>query len=72
MGEEPLEALEDAVGGMVTVHLKHDTTVLGALTGFDQHMNLVLEAPPVDPPEGADAVDNTTVIRGDNVVSVQT
>ena len=72
MGEEPLEALEGTVGETVTVRLKDDTTVNGTLTGFDQHMNLVLRSPAVEPAEGADAVDNTTVIRGDNVVSVQT
>jgi small nuclear ribonucleoprotein len=32
----------------------------GVLAGYDQHMNLVLE-------EG----DNVTIIRGDNVVSIQ-
>jgi small nuclear ribonucleoprotein len=44
----------------VTVLLKGGEQYEGVLTGYDQHMNLVVE-------EG----ENTTIIRGDNVVSIQ-
>jgi len=56
----PLDVLEASVGGTVTVHLKDGDVYEGRLTGYDQHMNLVVE-------EGQD----TTIIRGDNVVSIR-
>jgi small nuclear ribonucleoprotein len=43
----------------VTVQLKGGEIFEGELAGYDQHMNLVIE-------EGED----TTIIRGDNVVSI--
>ncbi|MFB6297797.1 MAG: LSM domain-containing protein [Salinirussus sp.] len=57
-GSRPLDVLEAAVGRPVTVHLKGGETYEGTLLGYDQHMNLVVED------------DNTTIIRGDNVVSI--
>jgi small nuclear ribonucleoprotein len=59
MADRPLDVLEATLGEEVTVTLKGDTTLSGTLTGYDQHMNLVLEG------------ENTTIIRGDNVVSIQ-
>jgi small nuclear ribonucleoprotein len=56
----PLDVLEDSVGSEVTVVLKTDDTYTGVLTGYDQHMNLVIER------DGEDI----TIIRGDNVVSI--
>ena len=44
----------------MTVQLKGGEVYTGELAGYDQHMNLVVE-------DG----DNTTIIRGDNVVSIQ-
>ncbi|WP_435358717.1 LSM domain-containing protein [Haloarchaeobius sp. DFWS5] len=55
----PLDVLEASVGEDVTVRLKDGDEYDGELTGYDQHMNLVLERD-----------DNTTIIRGDNVVSI--
>ncbi|MFB6095032.1 MAG: LSM domain-containing protein [Halodesulfurarchaeum sp.] len=60
MSGRPLDVLEAALEESVTVTLKGGETITGVLAGYDQHMNLVLEA----------AEDNTTVIRGDNVVSI--
>ncbi|SDJ90071.1 Small nuclear ribonucleoprotein, LSM family [Halovenus aranensis] len=59
-GNRPLDVLEASVGDDVTVRLKDGEEFTGVLTGYDQHMNLVVEA-------GQD----TTIIRGDNVVSIQ-
>ncbi|WP_255195755.1 LSM domain-containing protein [Halorarius litoreus] len=59
MADRPLDVLEATLGEEVTVTLKGDTNVSGTLTGYDQHMNLVIEG------------ENTTIIRGDNVVSIQ-
>lgn len=59
-GSRPLDVLEASVGGIVTVHLKDGDVYEGRLAGYDQHMNLVVE----------DEQD-TTIIRGDNVVSIR-
>jgi small nuclear ribonucleoprotein len=58
----PLDTLEESVGNEVTVELKGGDQHDGRLAGYDQHMNLVLET--------GDTGD-TTVIRGDNVVSIR-
>ena len=59
MSGRPLDVLEASLGEEVTVQLKGGEIYSGELTGYDQHMNLVVE-------EGED----TTIIRGDNVVSI--
>jgi small nuclear ribonucleoprotein len=59
-GNRPLDVLEAAVGDDVVVSLKDGEVHEGQLVGYDQHMNLVVEAD-----------DNTTIIRGDNVVSIR-
>ena len=51
--------LEASLGEEVTVRLKGGEEYVGELTGYDQHMNLVVE-------DG-----DTTIIRGDNVVSIR-
>ncbi len=70
MAGRPLDTLEAALEELVAVELKDGTTHEGILAGYDQHLNVVLE-PPEAAVEGGDAVDNTTVIRGDNVVTIQ-
>jgi small nuclear ribonucleoprotein len=59
MPGRPLDVLEETLGEEVTVHLKGGEIYEGVLEGYDQHMNLVVEG------------ENTTIIRGDNVVSIQ-
>jgi len=59
MSGRPLDVLEESLGEIVTVQLKGGELFEGELAGYDQHMNLVIE-------EGED----TTIIRGDNVVSI--
>jgi small nuclear ribonucleoprotein len=59
----PLDVLEETVGSSVTVELKDGGRYEGRLAGYDQHMNLVVET-------GAEQKD-TTVIRGDNVVTIR-
>jgi small nuclear ribonucleoprotein len=56
----PLDVLEETVGSQVTVELKDGGRYEGRLAGYDQHMNLVVETG-----------EDTTVIRGDNVVSIR-
>jgi len=60
MSGRPLDVLEASLGEEVTVRLKGGEEYVGELTGYDQHMNLVIE----------DDRD-TTIIRGDNVVSIR-
>ena len=59
MTGRPLDVLEESLGEVVTVQLKGGEIYEGELSGYDQHMNLVID-------EGED----TTIIRGDNVVSI--
>jgi len=59
-GTRPLDVLESSVGSAVTVHLKDGAVHEGLLAGYDQHMNLVVEDD-----------EDTTIIRGDNVVSIR-
>jgi small nuclear ribonucleoprotein len=58
MSGRPLDVLEASLGEEVTVQLKGGEIFEGELTGYDQHMNLVIED------------EDTTIIRGDNVVSI--
>lgn len=69
MDGRPLDVLEATVGDDVTVRLKGGQTHRGRLAGFDQHMNLVLE-PATGEGGDAEPVEDTTIIRGDNVVSI--
>ena len=58
MSGRPLDVLEASLGETVTVQLKGGEVHEGQLSGYDQHMNLVIED------------EDTTIIRGDNVVSI--
>ena len=78
MTGRPLDVLESSLHEPVTVTLKDGTERFGALAGYDQHMNLVLEAADRDleaadresQPADAASIEDTTIIRGDNVVSI--
>lgn len=62
----PLDVLEDSLDSVVKVRLKDGDVFEGQLRSFDQHMNLVLE----DAVRNSDEDEGTTIIRGDNVVSI--
>ncbi|MFC6717315.1 LSM domain-containing protein [Natrialbaceae archaeon GCM10025810] len=72
MSGRPLDVLEASLGERVSVRLKSGDEYVGDLAGYDQHMNLVLED--VTIPEGGMSeeapAEDTTIIRGDNVVSI--
>ncbi|MFC7115334.1 LSM domain-containing protein [Natronoarchaeum sp. GCM10025703] len=76
MSGRPLDVLEASLGEDVEVQLKGGEIYEGTLTGYDQHMNLVLEdamrVPAAEEPAGdtEPPVEDTTIIRGDNVVSI--
>ena len=73
MSGRPLDVLEESLEERVTVRLKSGDEYVGDLAGYDQHMNLVLENVSVSAEVGIDEeepVEDTTIIRGDNVVSI--
>lgn len=73
MSGRPLDVLEATLGESVTVRLKDGATYLGELGGYDQHLNVVLEPAAVEsspPTDGSETVESTTIIRGDNVISI--
>ena len=73
MSGRPLDVLEESLEERVTVRLKSGDEYVGELAGYDQHMNLVLENVSVSAEVGIDeeeSVEDTTIIRGDNVVSI--
>jgi small nuclear ribonucleoprotein len=74
VSDRPLDALEASLGDAVTVELKDGRAFHGRLDGYDQHMNVVLV--PVEGGEAAEMdarlVRDTTIIRGDNVVTIET
>jgi small nuclear ribonucleoprotein len=76
MSGRPLDVLEASLNETVTVELKDGTAAVGILSGYDQHMNVVLDAPGEEADADAlgdltvDSVEDTTIIRGDNVVSI--
>jgi len=76
MSGRPLDVLEASLEETVTVALKDGTAYVGTLAGYDQHMNVVLDAPQETGDAEAlgeltvESVEDTTIIRGDNVVSI--
>ncbi len=70
MSGRPLDVLEASLGEQVTVRLKTDDEFVGDLAGYDQHMNLVLEDVVTATAGGEERIEDTTIIRGDNVVSI--
>jgi small nuclear ribonucleoprotein len=79
MSGRPLDVLEESLNTTVTVELKDGSSYYGLLAGYDQHMNVVLEADDVgvDADDAAlgeldvESVEDTTIIRGDNVVTIK-
>lgn len=70
MEKMPIQILEMSLGKIVLVRLKGGRSLRGKLTGYDQHMNLVLE-------EAEDVTDSSDtkalgsiIIRGDNVIII--
>ncbi|MFB6253282.1 MAG: LSM domain-containing protein [Halobacteriaceae archaeon] len=71
MSGRPLDILEETLQEPVVVRLKDGEEIAGLLGGYDQHMNLVVEPGPDDQFESI-PVEDTMIIRGDNVVSIET
>ncbi len=74
MSDRPLDALEASLDDPVTVELKDGRAFHGRLDGYDQHMNVVLvdTVDTVEVDSDARRVRDKTIIRGDNVVRIET
>jgi small nuclear ribonucleoprotein len=70
MTQRPLDVLNRALGSSVLVGLKGGREFRGKLSGFDIHVNLVLEE--AEEIQGGEAVRRygVMVIRGDSVVYI--
>ena len=68
--QRPLDVLNRALDSSVLVSLKGGRELRGKLSGFDIHVNLVLEG--AEELQGSEAVKRygTMIIRGDNVVFI--
>jgi small nuclear ribonucleoprotein len=74
MSQSPQDVLEMSLHSPVVVRLKDGRAYHGSLAGYDEHMNVVLGPSDVEmgPDTEATAVGDTIVIRGDNVVTIET
>lgn len=70
MSQRPLDILNKALGSSVLVGLKGGREFRGKLSGFDVHVNIVLEE--AEELQGGEATKRygTMVIRGDSVVFI--
>ena len=65
-----VKVLDESIDQVVLIKLKGGKTIRGNLLGFDQHMNLLLDASEEIPAEGNSKSLGTIVVRGDNVVMI--
>jgi small nuclear ribonucleoprotein len=70
MTQRPLDVLNRALGSQVLVGLKGGREFRGKLSGFDVHVNLVLEEAEELQNNEASKRYGTLVIRGDSVVYI--
>jgi len=70
MAQRPLDVLNRALGSQVLVGLKGGKEFRGKLSGFDMHVNLVLEEAEEIHSGEATRRFGTLVIRGDSVVYI--
>ena len=70
MSQRPLDILNKALGASVLVGLKGGRELRGKLSGFDVHVNIVLEE--AEELQGGEATKRygVMVIRGDSVVFI--
>jgi len=65
-----VKVLDESIDQVVLIKLKGGKTIRGNLLGFDQHMNLLLDASEEIPAEGNSKSLGMIVVRGDNVVMI--
>jgi len=70
MSEMTTQILEESLGKIVLVRLKGGRSLRGRLSGFDQHLNLVLEeTDDISNPENVKKL-GVIIVRGDNVIII--
>ena len=72
---KPTELLQNSLGAQVLVELKGRRKIRGKLRGYDQHLNLIIEAADEisfneETEEEEITQIETVIVRGDNVVIV--
>jgi small nuclear ribonucleoprotein len=65
-----IKALETSLGKIVLIKLKGGKVIRGSLQGFDQHMNLSLEAAEEIVADGKSTSMGTLIVRGDNIIMI--
>ena len=65
-----VKVLDESINQIVLIKLKGGKTIRGNLSGFDQHMNLLLNSSEEIPVEGDSKTLGSIVVRGDNVVMI--
>jgi len=65
----PLDVLETSVNQKVSILLKDGRILDGRLLGYDEYMNLVLDEVE-EVKEGTKSQLGTTILRGNNIVSL--
>ena len=65
-----VKVLDESVGKTVLIKLKGGKVIRGALQGFDQHMNLLLEKSEELLEEDKTNELGTIIVRGDNVIMI--
>lgn len=70
--QKPLALLNKSLDQRVLIKLKGGRELRGKLRGFDQHMNLVLEAAEevINQKENEVKLLGTIIVRGDNVIII--
>lgn len=65
-----VKVLDESINQVVLIKLKGSKTIRGNLLGFDQHMNLLLDASEEISTQGDTKSLGSIVVRGDNVVMI--
>ncbi len=65
-----VKVLDESIDQIVLIKLKGSKTIRGNLLGFDQHMNLLLDASEEISAQGDTKSLGSIVVRGDNVVMI--
>jgi small nuclear ribonucleoprotein len=65
-----VKVLDESVGKVVLIKLKGGKVIRGALTGFDQHMNLSLERAEEVMEDGKSNSLGSLIVRGDNIIMI--
>ncbi len=66
----PLDVLKNALDKKVALLVKDGRTLEGNLSGFDDHMNMVIDETTEITTDGTERRLGTVVLRGNNIIRV--